>query len=296
MLESNENSSSQINNYASAAPIETVAKRKKPWLAAILSLVFPGLGQLYNRQPVKAFVIAVALCLTGFMVLISRILLSPIGLIFGLGLLIARVLIAGDALYCAKKSDQATPLRGQGRAVYAAIAAVVIVTSFYPTTESLHKYFRAFKVPSISMCPTICENERIVADMEAYKKNPPQPGDLTLLLPEIGGPLYIKRVIAIGGDRVTQHQSGGIEVNGKPLPPIPRQCKTKIIVEPDDGRIVFDPVTVPRDTYFVLGDNLNHSLDSRTPDFGFVTNEQIRGKPVYLYWSSDFSRIGCRVR
>jgi signal peptidase I len=60
--------------------------------------------------------------------------------------------------------------------------------------------------------------------------------------------------------------------------------------------IHFDAVKVPQDSLFVIGDNLNNSFDSRFPEFGFVNLDQVRGKPLYLYWSLEKSRIGCPVR
>jgi hypothetical protein len=46
----------------------------------------------------------------------------------------------------------------------------------------------------------------------------------------------------------------------------------------------------------VVGDNLANSFDSRTPEFGPVRADMIRGKPLYLYWSPDLHRIGCTLR
>jgi hypothetical protein len=46
----------------------------------------------------------------------------------------------------------------------------------------------------------------------------------------------------------------------------------------------------------MIGDNLGNSFDSRIPEFGLVPLDEIRGRPLFLYWSSKLSRIGCPVR
>jgi type IV secretory pathway protease TraF len=53
---------------------------------------------------------------------------------------------------------------------------------------------------------------------------------------------------------------------------------------------------VAEGNYFVVGDNLQSSFDSRVGGFGPVTASMIRGKPLFLYWSPMHSRIGCALR
>jgi signal peptidase I len=147
------------------------------------------------------------------------------------------------------------------------------------------------------MCPTICANERIIVDIAADKNGGPHHGDVIMLRTKFSDALFIKRVIAVGGDTVKQGTAGEILVNGNPLSPI------SICGRPETGGqsegeedIKFDAVKVPENSFFVVGDNLKNSLDSRTQEFGYVTSDQIRGTPLHLYWSPVFSRIGCKVR
>jgi signal peptidase I len=66
------------------------------------------------------------------------------------------------------------------------------------------------------------------------------------------------------------------------------------------GMDQFGPVVIPRDEYFVLGDNRNHSLDSR--QVGPIPRHSIKGKPMVIYFSTDrifkwrVSRIGEIIR
>ena len=52
------------------------------------------------------------------------------------------------------------------------------------------------------------------------------------------------------------------------------------------------PITVPLDSFFVMGDNRDNSEDSRY--WGFVEYSQLRGKALFIYWSWDSRKFGLR--
>lgn len=176
------------------------------------------------------------------------------------------------------------------------LAALVIVFSSLPTASrfvSNYSYARAFKVPSNSMCPTICTGERIVADMSAYRSRAPQRGEVILLTLPISHTLLTKRVVGIAGDTVEAGPKNEVIVNGNQLKP--REICGKPVVEqnPFDQLPYFPSTIVPQGSFFVVGDNLANSNDSRYPEFGLVRADQVEGKPLFLYWSPGRSRIGC---
>ncbi|MEO6392173.1 MAG: signal peptidase I [Pyrinomonadaceae bacterium] len=121
---------------------------------------------------------------------------------------------------------------------------------------------------------------------------------------------YVKRVIGIPGDHI-KFDGRTVFVNGQPLPehvivakdhsPIPSPLT--IIDNPprQPGELYdvyysgerttedmdFTEVDVPPDSYFVMGDNRNNSLDSRF--WGFVPRDLVIGRAMFVYWSYDES-------
>jgi len=137
------------------------------------------------------------------------------------------------------------------------IAPFIIFVGFLFDPQRPVQNLRAFRVPSGSMCPTICANERIIADIAAYKNGAPQRADVIMLSTKFSDALFIKRVIAVGGDTVKQGTAGEILVNGNPLPSI------SICGKPETGGqsegeedIKFDTVKVPEQSFFCGGRRL----------------------------------------
>jgi signal peptidase I len=170
------------------------------------------------------------------------------------------------------------------------IAAAVVAL---PMMASLFE-IKAFRGPTSSMCPTICVDERFLASMNAYRSVTPKRGDVVLHSTSKSPAPFIKRVIGVAGDTVSPGAHHQVLVNGSPLP------KTLICGKPvlsdisDSENPAFESVKIPEGFLFVVGDNLTHSYDSRF--FGLVAVNQVKGKPLFLYWSPGTSRIGCPIR
>jgi signal peptidase I len=276
---------------------------KGPLFSVLLSLLFPGLGQLRNREMGKGVLAAAIFPLLTMIVGYSRNLLSFRGMF---GFLVLRLfllaLICLDAFRGARQGGESRKSFREARFLYVAVGVLILGCAVFPATDYfLHKfgYFHAFKVASASMCPTICEGERVVADMDAFIEHAPQRGDVILLdFQSMHGPLYIKRVVGLAGDVVSE-RNGTILVNGKPFATyiLPQDCtnsKDVSLAQGEEPR--FNPVSVPASSFFVVGDNSSNSYDSRIPGFGLATPDQVKGRPLYIYWSTDKSRIGCVIR
>ncbi len=101
---------------------------------------------------------------------------------------------------------------------------------------------------------------------------------------------FIKRVIGIPGDTI-EVKNKRVLLNGvEQGEPYINHEKNNNILSAMPGRDNFGPVTVPENAYFVMGDNRDHSLDSRF--WGFVDFSKIKGEAFLIYWSWDKEASG----
>lgn len=139
-------------------------------------------------------------------------------------------------------------------------------------------------IPSESMLPTLKVNDRLIVDKVSYHLNKPQRGDIVVFNPTKAledqnfHDAFIKRVIGLPGDRVAV-RGGKVIINDQPL-------RENYIQERPQYEL--ETVTVPNDSYMVLGDNRNNSYDSHY--WGFVPKEKIIGRAVVRFW--PFDRLG----
>ena len=88
---------------------------------------------------------------------------------------------------------------------------------------------------------------------------------------------YIKRIVGLPSETI-QIVDGGILIDGSVL-------EEDFGTEPiEKGKRAEEPVVLGEDEYFVLGDNRNHSSDSRDSDIGNLNKDQIIGRAVIRIW------------
>jgi signal peptidase I len=141
-------------------------------------------------------------------------------------------------------------------------------------------------IPSDSMVPTLQIGDRLVIEKLSYRFSAPATGDIVVFDPPAQLQVYgyapdkafIKRVIGTPGD-VVQVKDGRVYLNSRPL-------TEPYIAEPPAYDL--DPVTVPADQLFVMGDNRNNSNDSHV--WGFLPQQNIIGRAVFRFF--PFDRIG----
>jgi signal peptidase I len=103
---------------------------------------------------------------------------------------------------------------------------------------------------------------------------------------------FIKRVIGVPGDTV-KIVNKKLYVNGAEAQDSHAVYKEDTLLPGDiQKRDNFGPITVPPGKIFVLGDNRDRSLDSRF--WGFVPQEDVKGKAFIIYWSWDRQETNVR--
>jgi signal peptidase I len=157
---------------------------------------------------------------------------------------------------------------------------------------------QTFTIPSGNMMDTLLIGDYIAVDMSIYRRTDPQRGDVIVFrYPQDERRTFIKRIVGMPGDVISVRDRRVVR-NGKRLnEPYVHRVEAAL----DDARDTTvcryaygcDPITVPPDSYFVMGDNRDNSQDSR--HWGFVKRESILGKPFAIYWSWDTDRHWLRT-
>lgn len=133
---------------------------------------------------------------------------------------------------------------------------------------------RLVKVDGHSMDPNLANGELLVMDKITYDFRDPRRFEIVIFPHD--DKLFIKRVIGLPGETV-QIKDGRFLINGKPI-------KDDYGMEPIEesmyGR-ARRPVTLGPDEYFCVGDNRNHSGDSRLEEVGNVKRDIIQGRAVF---------------
>jgi len=158
---------------------------------------------------------------------------------------------------------------------------------------------QAFKIPTGSMRMTLLEGDLILVNKFIYGARvpftklqlpalrPPKRGDVIVFIyPEDKKKDFIKRLVALPGETV-EIKGGSIYINNKPAQePIFNQI---YYYNRGDFGAEGQKIVVPKDNYFVLGDNSASSRDSRY--WGFVPKDNLLGEALVIYWPPNRIRL-----
>ncbi len=138
----------------------------------------------------------------------------------------------------------------------------------------------AFKVYGMSSYPNIQPGDYVLLEKTSYFFRDPKRGEMIILHSPGGSQVdLIKRVIGIPGDSV-EVRDGKVYINDTAL------------AEPylnETPRYTYHKITVPENSYFVLGDNRNVALDSHSG--WFLPEEDVMGRAWLIYWPPDRMQV-----
>jgi len=300
--------------------------KRRIWLAVLMSLIMPGLGQVYCGRLKRGLVL-------------NFLNILPLPIIIGLfslsnspalmQIVIASILAGGIVQLTAIIDSAFLAIRSAGYqlkdcnspVVYALLVLIVTGGSIGSALYIRDQGLEAFRVPTASCYPTIVPNDRILANKNAYNRKDPARGDLVIHINPLNRHMnYIKRIVAVAGDTV-EMKDNQLYINGNKLTrrKLPESTLDNIRItergKPLEGEVFeetnggtkyniflaelphdktigdFEKTTVPEHHCFVLGDNRNNSWDSR--DFGPIPLATIKGRADYIYWPAmDWSHFG----
>lgn len=251
--------------------------QKSPWYVFFLSRIFPGLGQLYLQKPISALIFITGTIVFGLLddYRPSLLIIPPI----------ITAISARHAYFNFSKSTYNNLQKyNVSRSLLALMTGLIIILGVVNTCIPNwieHKVDR-FVIPSSSMFPTLqVEDQIFVAKSGSYQ---PQLGDIivfteTKLAQKIDPSsvrgetnFFVKRVIGLPGQKI-KITDGLVYINDFPL------VEDYIKEIPHYYMLEHK---IPKDSYFVLGDNRNNSFDSHI--WGYLPADNIVGRAYKIYW------------
>ncbi|MGD0078022.1 MAG: signal peptidase I [Sedimentisphaerales bacterium] len=302
--------------------IANTKHRRKPIVAAILSLIVPGVGQIYCGRIIRGlvfiffYVIFVPVTTTIVLENLSQINMVIIG-IASLASLVIWLAAIIDSCRIAKRNNPDYELKEYNRWYVYVIFLLIAMTANGRINQNIKSdLIEKFKTPTLSMFPTIEYHDCFLANKKAYKKDEPKRGDIIIFVsPENRNEMWVKRVVAVAGDTV-EIKGNQLFINGEKLEREDLGRTTYIDIDPNkkevkvEGELLtekndqaeytifledtydsksfpnrytnFPETKIPKNHCFVLGDNRNLSGDSR--HFGPVPLATVKGRAEYIYW------------
>jgi signal peptidase I len=273
------------------------ASPRRWWLAALVAVLAPPAGQIYNGQLWKGVRLAlcsyIAASLAAATTLLHVSLWLPALLFaaaFGL-----QIYLVVDAIAQAVRIGSDYRPRGYNR--WFVFLPLLVVLFFVPRLwlRAANLGVQTFNIPSRSNEPTVLAGDHLFVDRWSLRFAHPRRGDLVIFRSGEGPDLVLKRVVAVGGDRVEIRDKQLLRNGSAVAEPYVQHIDPRIM--PAGGQLAardnLPPQTVPAGSLFVLGDNRDDSWDSRF--YGPIREDAVAGGGrLRVYWSWDAGRHASR--
>lgn len=137
------------------------------------------------------------------------------------------------------------------------------------------------KVSGQSMETTLHDGDNLIVDKISYRFREPERFEIIVFpYQHKENTYYIKRIIGLPGETV-QVTEGCVYIDGERLD---EHYGNELM---ENAGLAEEPITLGEDEYFVLGDNRNHSSDSREPSVGILHREDLLGRAWIRIWPLD---------
>ena len=284
-------------------------KKRFVSIAVLLSILTPRIGHIYNGLLKKG------LLLLSFWVIAPNILwaLNLDKLFWGLILMIIFAVVFWlyvlvDVILLTLKNKSYNLKKFNTPILY--FGLLILVGTFNYFFNDLEKEARTYVIVSPSMYPTLQLDDRIWVDLEIDKNTPFNYGDLVVYTD--GWAHLVCRIAGLPGDTIAMSEDA-LVINGDRQKSkylrtgIDHVYELKIyqgsfsnkkhefsiyneIPKFFGNRSEMENLVVEENQFFILADNRTNGLDSR--DYGTIKRDSILGKPLFIYWSKERTKIG----
>ncbi|OLD47576.1 MAG: signal peptidase I [Gemmatimonadetes bacterium 13_1_40CM_2_60_3] len=288
--------------------MDSMSRPRSPIAAALLSLVLPGLGEVYAGQPRAALLTFLGyylLAALGVALIFAPLRGATIALPFVV-IVLGWVLVVLRAVRASSHAERPYALRPYNRwySYLLAIAFSGFVWQPVVFRALTSGVVQAFRVPSAAMSPTILPGDFVFVSKLSKDRVPARNDIVVLSAPTDPRLLVIKRVVGLPGDTLAMAHGVLIRNGAAVAEPFAQLTDSARAAGQalDQGRPWhlahlavsggtkyqptmrnWGPVVVPNDSLFVLGDNRDDSYDSRF--WGAVSTHDVRGRPLAVYLS-----------
>lgn len=268
-------------------------RKRKPFVAFFFSLFMPGIGQFYNGQLTKSIILITSWLMRLLVYYLSGIVNTFKGLlvilIFDMLFIIYNAI---DAAIIAFKSKnyQLKPYNKW----YFYLIIIVFLNLLYPISKNFrYSYYESYRISSMSMENTLLKGDIVICNKRYYNRNKIKRNDIVVVKHKQTDKNVVYRVAGLPNDKI-EILDKNLYVNEKINNHETIKLIDSRIIPRESGKLSWDddfigskdnfgPITVPENQYFVLGDNLDVSADSRY--YGCVQRDRVIGKLLYIYFS-----------